>query len=152
MPTEIPTGEHPGAFGAVRKFDVHTGVDLYCDDGATVYAIEDGTVVDVCDFTGPQVGTPWWNDTQAILIEGKSGVIVYGEVESYVIAGDRVVAGQAIGYVKRVLIKDKGKPMSMLHMELYDHGYRGGCEVWHHNHPKPEMLRDPTQLLISINK
>ena len=31
-------------WGAVRKFDNHTGVDLFCDPGTPVYAIEDGEV------------------------------------------------------------------------------------------------------------
>lgn len=146
-PTIIPIGDHPGSFGAVRKYDVHTGVDLYCCEGASVYAIEDGVVVNVCDFTGPIVGTPWWNDTRAILVEGKSGVFLYGEVQEFVDIGDTVVAGQMIGHVKRVLTKDKGKPMDMLHLELYTHGYRGNGVVWELNANKPELLLDPTTLV-----
>lgn len=46
-----------GVFGAVRKYDIHTGIDLYCESGDHVYAIEDGIVVNVCHFTGPKVGS-----------------------------------------------------------------------------------------------
>jgi murein DD-endopeptidase MepM/ murein hydrolase activator NlpD len=41
-----------GVFGAVRKYDIHTGIDLYCELEDPVYAIEDGVVVNVCHFTG----------------------------------------------------------------------------------------------------
>jgi hypothetical protein len=37
---EIPTGNHFGAFGTTRKFDIHTGVDLYCNEGDEVFAME----------------------------------------------------------------------------------------------------------------
>lgn len=73
---------HPGAFGAIRKYDIHTGVDLYVQqhNSNTVKAVEDGVVVSVVDFTGPAAESPWWNATKAILLEGKSGVVCYGEV------------------------------------------------------------------------
>ena len=42
---KIPTPyQDPGGFGTKRKYDVHTGVDLYCEDGDDVYSIEDGVV------------------------------------------------------------------------------------------------------------
>jgi murein DD-endopeptidase MepM/ murein hydrolase activator NlpD len=147
MPSIIPSGFHPGAFGALRKHDVHTGIDLYCNDGESVYAIEDGVVVNICDFTGPKVNLPWWNDTRAILIEGKSGVILYGELLECVKLGDSVKEGQLIGNIKRVLKTDKGLPMDMLHLELYDTGYRGDGEIWKHDELKPEALKDPLILL-----
>ena len=102
---EIPTGDHPGSFGAVRKHDVHTGVDLYCDPGTEVYAVEDGVVVEIEDFTGPKAESPWWHETQAILVEGESGVVLYGEVEALVEVGDKITTGQVVGKVKTVLKK-----------------------------------------------
>ena len=73
---EIPVGFHCGAFGAVRRHDVHKGVDLYCPDGTWVHAVEYGRVVDIRWFTGEKVDMPWWNNTQAVSIQGKTGVIV----------------------------------------------------------------------------
>jgi len=35
----IPKGNHPGAFGYNRKFDHHTGVDLYCDMSYTHHPV-----------------------------------------------------------------------------------------------------------------
>ena len=145
---EIPTDDHPGAFGAVRTHDIHTGVDLYCSEGDLVYAMEPGLVVGVCDFTGVAAGSPWWNDTQAILIEGADGVTLYGEVDALVSPGDLVYAGQLIAFVKRVLVKDKGRPMDMLHLERYEPGYRGTGEIWHLGAPKPDSLVNPTKYIL----
>lgn len=137
-----------GRFGGKRKFDIHTGIDLYCNQLDRVYAIEPGIVVNVCHFTGPQVGLDWWNDTEAVLIEGKSGVILYGEVLPSVKVGDSVSEGEEIGKILRVLKKDKGLPMDMLHLELYKHGYRGDGEIWKLDEDKPEMLKDPSMLVL----
>ena len=129
----IPIGKHPGAFGVQRKHSCHTGVDLYADEDTHVMSVEDGTVVCVEPFTGPKDNSPWWNDTDCVLIEGASGVICYGEIwtqhskEAWV--GQKVRRGNIIGGVKRVIRKGKEHPEfdgwkpSMLHMELYPHGY-----------------------------
>jgi len=60
---EIPTGDALGAFGVTRKHDMHTGVDLYCNEGDEVRAMCDGQIVAIEWFTGPSVQMPWWNDT-----------------------------------------------------------------------------------------
>lgn len=111
-----------GQFGAVRKYDIHTGIDLYCEEGSIVSALEDGIVVAVEDFTGTKANSPWWNDTKAVLVEGKSGVICYGEIEPCVNVGDLIWAGDTIG---KVLKKNKGRPTTMLHLELYEKGRLG---------------------------
>jgi hypothetical protein len=72
--------DSPGRFAAVRRHDVHTGIDLYCELGQEIVAIEDGTVVTVEPFTGKEAECAWWNDTEAILVKGESGVINYAEV------------------------------------------------------------------------
>ena len=41
----VPTLPHLGAFSARRKFHNHEGVDIYCDDGTLVRAVEDGEIV-----------------------------------------------------------------------------------------------------------
>lgn len=87
--------DSPGHFASVRRHDVHTGVDLYAEEGTPARAVEDGVVISVENFTGPNADdpSPWWNDTQAVLIKGASGVVVYGEVTSQVKAGDTVRRG-----------------------------------------------------------
>jgi hypothetical protein len=142
-----------GAFGFARKHDIHTGVDLYCEPGATVYAIECGEVVDIMDFTGVNAESPWWNETRAVLVEGPSGVFVYGEIKERegLKIGDNVECGDILGEVVTVLQKDKGKPMTMLHLELYEHKFRD-VVWWKHGHPKPDPLQDPTEILTDIKK
>jgi hypothetical protein len=56
-------------------------VHLYVADGTPVIAIEAGYVVKLGLFTGATVGTPWWNETWAVLIEGAHGGICYGEIQ-----------------------------------------------------------------------
>lgn len=148
--TGIPHGDdHPGAFGYRRAHHTHEGVDLYAPEGTYVAAVEGGVVVAVLDFTGPSATppSPWWRDTQAILIEGDTGVIVYGEVGvgTGIREGTRVSAGEIIGHVRQVLTRDKGRPMSMLHLELHRHGTRDAFE-WVDE--RPETLLDPTPYLL----
>lgn len=146
-PLPLPP-EHVGAFGAVRRFDVHTGVDLYCNEGDEVLSMEEGVVEEIFSFTGKHAGSPWWNDTFAVLIRGKSGYLLYGEIqpEVNIKRGLIVSEGQLIGTVATVLKKDKGLPMSMLHMELYNHHVKDPV-IWGLDGMKPEGLEDPTTLL-----
>jgi hypothetical protein len=85
VPKLLP--DTPGRFGAVRKHDVHTGVDLYCAVSTKVVAVEAGEVVVIEPFTGPDAASPWWLSTEAVLVEGASGVVVYGEVHPEVRQG-----------------------------------------------------------------
>jgi len=147
---------HPGAFGARRKHDVHTGVDLYCPEGEPVYAICSGTVVSIIEhFTGPGAGSPWWNQTGAIMIEDVMGVFLYGEinVDLGITVGERIRPGRLLGTVAQVLKKDKGRPMSMLHVERYSHDTTEPCAWWGLDNPfVPNRLRDPTALLLGIQQ
>ncbi len=139
-----------GSFAAVRKNHTHEGIDLYGEPKEDVYAVEDGVVVGIQWFTGAKVDkpSPWWNDTQGVLIEGESGVVVYGEILAMenIKIGDIVYRGQKVGELETVLKKDKGRPMTMLHLELYEHGVERAGE-WDHGLPKPEGLLDPTELI-----
>lgn len=138
-----------GRFGGIRKYDIHTGVDLYCADGDTAYAIESGIIVNIVNFTGSDAGSPWWENTQAVMIEGDSGVILYGEIKPNIFTiGQRISGGQPVGTVKRVLKTDKGLPTTMLHLELYEEGYRGTGEWWVTE--KPEQLRNIEEVLELI--
>ncbi len=147
--TGLPLDQHPGAFGVRRKHDVHTGIDLYCPEGTPVRAVEDGTVVAVIPFTGAIVDPPmpWWHDTHAVMVEGESGVVLYGEVTPGVEVGQTVVRGEEVARVKQVLKKDKGRPMSMLHLELHKTGSRTWVE-WLDE--RPDILLDPSRHLKKI--
>ena len=122
---DLPVLQHCGAFGARRKFDIHCGVDLYAPVGENVYAIESGKVVYSGWFTGPECRTPWWNNTKALYVFGDTATIVYGEIEIVdgIEEGSKISMGQHIGNVLAVLKKDKGKPMSMLHLAMKQRGY-----------------------------
>lgn len=149
----LHTKPHPGGFGVIRKHDIHTGMDLYCQPEQKVVAVEDGEVVVIEEFTGSKSNppTPWWEDTQAVLIEGASGVVVYGEIKPIegLRAGQKVKQGEIIGHVSTVLKKDKGLPMTMLHIELYKPGTRETV-IWSLNEPKPDNLLDPTMKLVFL--
>lgn len=151
----IPINHHPGAFGFNRRKNHHTGVDLYCDDGVSVYAVEDGTIVKIDVFTGPKAGHTWWEETYGIMVEGKSGVVNYGEVQcpKELVVGDKVKKGQQFARIKRVLFPDRLRPdipghsCSMLHLELYKHGTREFAD-WHDPQKNPNLC-DPTPLLMA---
>lgn len=147
----IPEGQsHPGSFGAIRKNDIHTGVDLYCEPEQEVVAVEDGEIVLIENFTGEFASppSPWWNNTKAVFVEGQSGVVVYGEIRpsDSVQIGHKVKQGDLLGNVITVLKKDKGKPMTMLHIELYKPGTRESV-VWDLGEPKPDNLLNPSNML-----
>lgn len=146
--TQLPLAPHPGAFGVRRKHHTHEGVDLYCPTGTLVTAVEPGMVVAVIAFTGPCATppSPWWQPTWAVLIEGASGVVVYGEIQPQVRVGQEVRSGVPIGTVMRVLIKDKGYPLSMLHLELHVSGTRDAYD-WVDE--RPPSLLDPTPFLLN---
>lgn len=150
--TGLPLPPHPGSFGFVRAHHTHEGVDLYCAPGTPVSAVEPGVVVAVLPFTGAHCTppSPWWHDTWAVMAEGSSGVVLYGEIvpEPGLGVGALLEAGAAVGRVTPVLRKDKGRPGCMLHLELYAPGARD-CVEWPPGAPRPDGLRDPTPLLMS---
>ena len=147
--TGLPLPPHPGGFGVARKHHIHEGVDLYVPEGTPVTTVEDGIVCAILPFTGLIADSPWWNDTWAVMVEGVSGVVLYGEINPALDRlglGDSVKAGEQIGTVVTVLKQDKGRPMSMLHLELYTNGTRSPVE-WALDTPRPSNLIDPTGFL-----
>ena len=122
-------------------------------EGTEVVAVEDGRVTKIEDFTGSKADppSPWWNDTQAVQVEGEKVVVLYGEIETNesLKVGVRVKKGDNIGRVKRVLTKEKGRPMAMLHLEVHVHGARDTPE-WPVDSPKPPSLLDPTPFLLPL--
>ena len=138
--------DRKGEFAYQRRFHTHEGIDLYAPVGTPVMACEAGEVVSVIEFTGFEE-SPHWNDTYAVLIEGESGVICYGEVIPYnVKVGDKIEPGTVVGFVAQVLKTYKGRPMSMLHLELLKLGSKDSVS-WPVNSPKPDILLDPTMFL-----
>lgn len=137
-----------GLFGAKRKFDIHTGLDLYCEDGAEVVNLNDGIVVDVFTFTGEDVGTPWWNTTQGVVVECGSITYVYGEVVAMVDIGDKLYTGDIIGKATPVLRENKGKtPQCMLHLEVWrTEGYIKNA-TWSLDDQQPLYVCNPIMLI-----
>lgn len=84
------------------------------------------------------------------MIEGESDVINYGEIS--VMPGLRpgvtVSAGQPIGRLVTVLLKDKGRPRTMLHLERYKKGTEQPIKEWPLDCPQPGTLLNPTSLLL----
>lgn len=146
--TGLPVGQHKGAFGVQRKHHVHEGVDLYVPAHTPIVAVENSVVVSVQPFTGKIAGSPWWRDTWAVLVEGETGVVVYGEmtVADGVSVGRELMQGDLVGFITPVLLVDKGRPLSMLHLELHYHGTTTAPE-WPVNGRRPASLRDPTTYL-----
>ena len=151
----IPINFHPGAFGFKRDWNFHPGVDLYCKDKADVFAIFDSVVIRTGQFTGPEVGSPWWNTTYyAMLASPRYGVIFnYGEIEKPNLRiGETIYEGDLIGNVSQVLFDHKYRPdipyhsCSMLHLEAYNFPYDGEPVEWLDK--RPECLIDPTPFLL----
>ena len=156
----LPEYNEPGAFGAVRKFDIHEGVDIYCVRHAKVYAMEDGEVVASYHYTGNAAKCDWWNDTWCIKIKGKSGVITYGELEmpeynrKLPSVGTFVKAGDLIGVVGQVLKDGKKRDdirnhnVCMLHIELRTENCH--LDGWKLVEDRDKKLLDPTPYLKLI--
>jgi hypothetical protein len=114
--------------------------------------MEAGRIIRIDWFTGPSIEMPWWNDTRAVYIEGETGVFNYGEIQELptLKVGDTVKEGEYIGHVLTVLKKPKGRPMSMLHVELYDHGFTDTWGEWKIGDIKPIHLLCPEEYLLQF--
>jgi hypothetical protein len=149
----IPIAPHVGGFGVTRKFHVHEGVDLYCNHGDPVHTMEAGVVIAIIPFTGEIAGSPWWKNTYAVFVQGKSGIINYGELQPmpHLRIGSELKGNEHVGNILEVLLKDKGRPRSMLHLELYD-GIPDEWACWKPGAPRPPKLCDPTPLLVRSSR
>lgn len=153
-------------FGAVRKYDVHTGIDIFMHEDASVYLPFDGEVVKIGNFTGTNAEpfpSPWWNDTQYIIIKHMIPAfywygdlipkyVLYGEIDvsNEIAEGDALNEGTIIGNILEVLRNDKGSPTSMLHVEMYNE-VPGHPVFWYHGESKPEFIEDPYDFLCLCN-
>jgi hypothetical protein len=154
----FPLNAHPGAFGCTRKHDIHTGIDLYGKPDQVVYNIRDGIVVKTGPFTGPQVGYPWWLDTDAVLVKDDEGMYLYGELKSDLKVGQVIKSGEIVGKLTPVLPDHKHRPdipghsTTMLHLERYtlDYNVEEDWAAWFTRVERPSYLLDPTIDLIKI--
>lgn len=153
QPEILPEGS-VGDFAFQRSFYYHPGIDIYCQAGQEVVAIEDGIVVHIENFTGPDAEppSPWWLETWSILIEGKSGVLGYCELKPQpgIQIGSVVKEGDVIATIVPVLKRDKGNGTTMLHFEHYEPGTRHHV-TWVLDTNKPAELKNPRSLLEEIN-
>ena len=143
----LPIGKyHPAGFGYSKNHNVHTGVDLYVPDNIPVVSVEAGTVIAILQFTGPGTPYPSLIPTEAIMIEGATGVVLYGEVEvkKDIQVGQVIEAGSRIANIKCAILNQP-----MLHLELYKHGTKKP-RVWKQGAVQPKSLLDPTPHLISL--
>lgn len=153
-------------FGAVRKYDVHTGIDIFMHEDAPVYLPFDGEVVKIGNFTGTNAEpfpSPWWNDTQYVIIKHMIPAfywygdlilkyVLYGEIEvsREIKIGDKLPEGTIIGNILEVLRNDKGSPTSMLHVEMYNEIPEYPV-VLDHSESIPTCLEDPYDFLCLCN-
>lgn len=139
-----------GRFGAIRRHEHHSGIDLYCELGTKVIAVEDGEVIAIEHFTGPlsTPSSPWWNPTQAVLVRSADHVLVYGEITASVEIGQKVKGGEIVGIVdKPVLRHFKGRPTVMMHFEKLDAAATKSC-IWPLDQNCPMDLKDPKDVLM----
>lgn len=152
-PPALPNIGAVGDFAFRRSFYHHPGVDVYCADMQPIQAIEEGVIVHIENFTGPNANppSPWWNETFSIMIEGASGVIGYCELDPFLHLqiGDHVEEGEMIALITPVLKKDKGNGTTMLHLEHYVPGTKHHV-TWVLDTPKPEELLNSRFLLEKI--
>jgi len=164
----IPEGGVRGSFWENRTDRRHAGVDMYAPIDSDVMAIEDGTVLEVAEFTSPDL-IPYWNVTYSIIIETADGNIQrFAELRDAVVkTGDKVKGGQVIGHIGHVLDLEKineSSPMyiqklknagvsSMLHFELHTRfpgkpeRYMGGNFF---QEEQPDHLVDPSDYLKKV--
>ena len=143
------------AFGAPRdggngKIGKHTGVDIWAHSRDKVIAIESGIVVNVGIFTSPSE-YPKWLTTYTVMVKNNSGTVsVYGELRKPKFkVGQRINAGQLVGYIARVLKRgdENGSSPYMLHFELHKKGSKDFFD-WYGK--KPKVLLNPTKYLQSL--
>jgi hypothetical protein len=137
--------ETAAGFGYSQKNGKHqSGIELYCDEGQEVFAIEESDIIDMFLSTGYGAETPWFQNTYTLLLEGNSGVINYSciLIDHDVKFGKTIKEGQLIGRIKKLM--DISIPS--LYIGLYYNGVEEPIE-WNRGEVKPTELLDPTDML-----
>lgn len=152
LPEIVPEGS-VGDFAFRRSFYHHPGIDIYCELNQEVQAIEDGVIVNIENFTGPNANppSPWWLETWSIIIEGTSGALGYCELKPlpHIVVGASIKEGEIIAMIVPVLKKDKGNGITMLHFEQYMPGTKWHV-TWVLDTEKPNELLNPRPLLDKL--
>ena len=93
----------------------HQGVDLVAREGAELYACEDGVIGAV--YIDPLGGN-------AVTLKGASGArYYYAHLSRFAVrGGDRVQAGEVVGYVGTTIGHRSGATIPHLHFELHPNG------------------------------
>lgn len=143
----VPIPPSKGSFAFQRRYHRHEGVDLYTPFHTPVYAVESGKVVGIEVLTGPDANppSPWWHSTGGLLVEGDSGVVLYGELSIGHLnilwtPGASIDEGVLVGYTERVVREENGRPSCMLHLELYPHGVKKSEEFGRQLDPTNKLL------------
>lgn len=149
----FPSEKHPGCFGFKRKHHYHEGIDFYVPLGHRIYSGWDGQIVSVFQLTGAAVGSDWWEDSWACMIQSDSYYWMLGELSFETIIvhpGENIRKGQFIGCVGKVLKKDKGRPQTMLHLQCHTLNSQQDdwAALWSDYKQKPNGLIDPTVCLM----
>jgi len=126
------------SFGAVKKENIHTGIKLHCAD-RFIYTIESGKIINIL----PYFKTSGNNKLYSVMIEGESGVFLYGGIRPsrYLKIGNYVDRQHYIG---EALLHHNSK--LMLHLELYKYGTVEPVQ-WLTTENKPSNLLDPTNII-----
>lgn len=122
----VPLYGSPNGWLHPRKYNIHTGVDLFAKLGEPVYAMYEGWIDNIGLFTGDRIFSPWWNETWYISVRHRPVAqmycFIYGEIkpDKSLLSNGYVEAGQLLGTVQQVIKKPKvGQQPCMLHMEAY---------------------------------
>ena len=139
-------------FGHKRKYDFHTGIDIYVEDKSLVKTIDSGIVYQMGVFTGALAESPWWNYTEYVVIKTNQVFWLYGEIinSKDLFIGKKLKKGDYIGNVTPVLHSHKtANPTSMLHLEAYSH-YSHPI-TWNLESPQvPHGLLNPVSLILEL--
>ena len=167
---KLPEENEPGSFWEHREDRYHCGVDIYADAGKKVIAIENGIVLDIREFTSPEMNY-YWNTTYAVVIKSSGNIIYkYAELSDVLVRiGNYVDGGQPIGTIGMVINQDRlsmkvpfyirklitnGNP-SMLHLEMYKSPISQvepySCGNYFGTY-KPESLLNPLHFLYNLKK
>lgn len=166
----LPGDHEPGSFWEDRGDRYHCGIDIYAPAGSDVLACESGEVIDAGIQTSPDK-VSYWETTLFVMIKTRSNLYCrYAELaDSTVKIGDRVLEGQVLGHVGRVVrppLVDGCSPLyiqrlklagnlTMLHFEVYRlrpgymRAYLGGN--WF-GAGQPEGLLDPGPYLRNATR
>jgi murein DD-endopeptidase MepM/ murein hydrolase activator NlpD len=165
---QFTKNQDSGRFLEQRRDRVHCGVDFYAPRRTPVFAVDDGIIHSISEFTNPNQNVYWNKTFEIILYDELEFFYRYAELETvFVKRNEKVSAGKRIGSVGQVLNSTKinqedpeyiqrlvkENKTSMLHFEMYNcspepsNNYLGGN--WFAEN-KPKGLLDPTRFLTNL--